>query len=116
MGSLCGFSKYVGSVATLGNLGVSAGSEAKSRIVGASTVSMASRCQGTAYAQVALVIALLILIWLQMPEDLYSTLSAGNDSFICPNCLAGVHQCFTCGHYGRSKPLKDGSKPQELYR
>ena len=33
---------------------------------------------------------------LDMPLDLYQHLKDTKDSFHCPNCLAGVHQCFKC--------------------
>ena len=33
---------------------------------------------------------------LDMPLDLYQHLKDTKDTFHCPNCLAGVHQCFKC--------------------
>ena len=37
---------------------------------------------------------------LDMPLDLYWHLKDTKDTFHCPNCLAGVHQCFKCKQEG----------------
>lgn len=37
---------------------------------------------------------------LDMPGDLYQHLKDTKDTFHCPNCLAGVHQCFKCKQEG----------------
>ena len=37
---------------------------------------------------------------LDMPLDLYKHLKDTKDTFHCPNCLAGVHQCFKCKQEG----------------
>lgn len=37
---------------------------------------------------------------LDMPLDLYQHLKDTKDTFHCPNCLAGVHQCFKCKQEG----------------
>lgn len=37
---------------------------------------------------------------LGMPLDLYQHLKDTKDTFHCPNCLAGVHQCFKCKQEG----------------
>lgn len=33
---------------------------------------------------------------LGLPRDLAELLTASNVQFVCPNCLAGRHQCFVC--------------------
>ena len=37
---------------------------------------------------------------LGMPPDLYQRLKDTKDTFHCPNCLTGVHQCFFCKQEG----------------
>ena len=37
---------------------------------------------------------------LGMPLDLYQRLKDTKDTFHCPNCLTGVHQCFFCKEEG----------------
>lgn len=37
---------------------------------------------------------------LSMPLDLYQRLKDTKDTFHCPNCLTGVHQCFFCKQEG----------------
>ncbi len=37
---------------------------------------------------------------LHMPLDLYQRLKDTKDTFHCPNCLTGVHQCFKCKQEG----------------
>jgi hypothetical protein len=46
---------------------------------------------------------------IKIPQDLFKALtSQGNERFNCPNCLAGVHQCFVC--------KKEGKADSEVYR
>ena len=50
---------------------------------------------------------------LEMSAELAKACLADNVTWLCPNCLANVHQCFACKKDGRS----DASRgPQQVFR